>query len=292
MVFPGNAIPTSRHWRSAQLKRELRDEEKAAQAKERELARAAQRCVPSRMAPRRRTTPPHCVALSAGPRTVRVRGCRKKDGTNDFLSPRKAKSRSAAAKVLNTPLADRPVLERPVPSGPPRRDHTRLVLYSSNTPDKLDFSRMVKCLSMEYSFAGCNNKELQDKLNEALTAARRAEAALAARLGDDKVDRTRFTGKFKSIALACHGPPHEQSSSDPFKWNVSDWIEIKTPEEMAKPSSQMSRAMRALAEAVEHHGGRPEDDGRVDIFACSLLATREGKAVFEAIEKETKTNFA
>ena len=96
---------------------------------------------------------------------------------------------------------------------------------------------------------------------------------------------------FASIALACHGPPQFKETelanvhAGAFEWSISELVSVKSAKEIADSSSACFRVLRALADAVV-------DDGRVDLFACSLLGTETGREIFHSIERETKTNFA
>ena len=66
-------------------------------------------------------------------------------------------------------------------------DRTRLVLYSSDTPDIDDFTSLIKCQKACYDFATADAGTLQDLIS----------AAIAANQGD----------RLQSIAFACHAPP-------------------------------------------------------------------------------------
>ena len=66
-------------------------------------------------------------------------------------------------------------------------DMTRLMIYSSDTPDIDDFADMVKCQKARYEFA----TDGADKLIRIIADAVEANGG----------------AKLKSIALACHGPP-------------------------------------------------------------------------------------
>eukprot|EP01050_Picozoa_sp_SAG11_P028939 SAG11_NODE_7946_length_1078_cov_11.547497_1_plen_358_part_11 len=192
-----------------------------------------------------------------------------------------------------------------------RLDHTRLVLYSSDTPDKSDFASMLRCMSMEYDFKEVDATTLSGMLAEAMEAAKRTEEALAARPGDADVDRPRFSVGFRSIALACHGPPDEatglrpgaaaaaaaaaaagEGSDQVFEWKISEKVVIHDDKELLDEANEVRQLMMALGHAVDNGNSDRSDDGRVDLFACSLLGSAEGLEVFEAIERETKTNFA
>ena len=146
-------------------------------------------------------------------------------------------------------------------------DFGRLVLYSSDTPDKADFSAMIRCQKAEYDFEKADLPTLLGLIEKAKEKA--------------KLELGTFEG-FKSIALACHGPPKEADGDDgdEFEWKVSEKIIITDDGEIsdAKKSHPARQLMLELGHAVEN------GKGRVDLFACSLLASREGKEVFDAIE--------
>ncbi len=154
-------------------------------------------------------------------------------------------------------------------------DFARFVLYSSDTPDKADFSSMIRCQKAEYDFKAAD-------LGTLVALIEKAEERARKELDD--------FGGFKSIALACHGPPKDADGDDDdgFEWKISEQIVITDDSEITNiglkhPARQL---MLALGKAVQ------DGSGRVDLFACSLLASREGKEVFDAIESETKANFA
>ena len=92
--------------------------------------------------------------------------------------------------------------------------------------------------------------------------------------------RPRFEGAFQSIALACHGPPVKEAVEGEFEWKISEKIVIHDDKEIKDPTNAVRALMMALADAVDNQNDRDDDDGRVDLFACSLLASVEGKEVF------------
>ena len=149
-------------------------------------------------------------------------------------------------------------------------DYSRLVIMSSDTPDKRDFCDMLRCPHIEYDFDTATLPEL-------LTALHSASADALAKLGSE-------FGGFESIALACHGPPREPGSK--FEWKISERIVIRDDKEVFDESNAARQFMLALGRAV------CDGAGRVDLFACSLLSTAEGREVFKAIEGEAKANFA
>ena len=157
-------------------------------------------------------------------------------------------------------------------------DLTRLMIYSSDTPDIADFSAMIKCQKARYDFNTDGTDQLIGIINN----------AVAANGGQ----------KLKSIALACHGPPPDADGDidedeaaagvveEQFRWPITKSCVILDHAELQDPSHPARRLMDALGHAVENH------TGRVDLLACSLLKSHEGKEVFEEIEKETKCDFA
>ena len=157
-------------------------------------------------------------------------------------------------------------------------DFGRLVLYSSDTPDKEDFSQMIRCQKEEYDFETADLKIILAKIEKTTERAKKE-------LGDD------FKG-FKSIALACHGPPKEADGDgdddEGFEWKISEKIVITDDTEITEKrwNHPARTLMMELGKAVENK------TGRVDLFACSLLSSREGNEVFDAIETETSCNFA
>ena len=81
---------------------------------------------------------------------------------------------------------------------------------------------------------------------------------------------------FASAALAGHGG---------VPWRISNSVVVS---DAAKMGDDAMAVMKALGKAtVPARAG-----GRVDLFACSLLATPEGRAVFKAIQQETDAHFA
>ena len=112
-------------------------------------------------------------------------------------------------------------------------DTTRLMLVSSDTPDRADFLDMVKCLKAQYAFETQTPGELV-AIIRALVAAH---------------------GKFKSIALASHGPASAEST-----WAISS----KAVVDLADQKSEGFKVLEALAEAVQ-------TGGWVDLLACNLI---------------------
>eukprot|EP01050_Picozoa_sp_SAG11_P014452 SAG11_NODE_1784_length_4260_cov_4.062245_1_plen_1072_part_10 len=181
------------------------------------------------------------------------------------------------------------------------RDHTRLVLYSSDTPDKFDFTESLKCLSMEYDFMSCPAASFDSMLSDALATAHKAERVRASQAGDAWRQRPRFNGSFRSIALACHGPPHPVTGLRPaeaaaaagpenFMWKISEQVVVHDDKELMAHDNAVRQVIMALGHAVTSDDDN-DDDGRVDLFACSLLGSVEGQEVFDMIERETGANF-
>jgi len=144
------------------------------------------------------------------------------------------------------------------------KDPTRLVIISSNTPDIKDFRAAVKCTKFTYDFKVATSEDIVKQVSIA-----RASLGCAP------------NNKFQSIALACHGPQGDSGS-----WKVSEEIMVGADAaEMNDVTSGASKLITALGDAVV-------DGGRVDLFACKLLKTETGQAIFKAIQEKTQTNFA
>ena len=139
-------------------------------------------------------------------------------------------------------------------------DFSRLVIFSSDTPNKDHFASMIKCQKAEYDFETASMGVMVGLL-------RKAKEKAQEELGT-------FDG-FKSVALACHGPPGEEGGED-------GGVCMKISERMVITDDAETQALLLeLGHAVESGAGR------VDLFACTLP-----KESFDAIEKETKANFA
>jgi len=142
-------------------------------------------------------------------------------------------------------------------SGARQIDTTRLMLVSSDIPDRTDFLGMVKCLKAQYDSETQTSGELV-AIIRALVAAH---------------------GKFKSIALASHGPAGST-------WVISSKAIIDLADDLANQRTGGGLAvLEALAEAVQ-------TGGRVDLLACNLIASPQGKAFLQDLEKRTGCNFA
>ena len=146
----------------------------------------------------------------------------------------------------------------------------RLVIYSSNTPDKDDFKKMLTCAGFEYPFD-----------NTGMEMSRIIETAV-------KLHSPGGNG-FTSIALACHGPAAKKGDGSydkaTFEWEISEFIRVNTAEELRTEGHPVRVLMQCLGNAVVK-------GGRVDLLACNLLLLDEGKAIFAEIEAATQTNFA
>jgi len=145
------------------------------------------------------------------------------------------------------------------------RASKRLVLVASDTPDKADFLAIVKpsVLAFEYDVETATAADLSNLVHKALASSGR---------------------KFDSIALACHG----LAAQDPrlgtpgFTWQISKKVVV---ENASAIGDDVLQVMRAIGQATV-------ENGRVDLFACALLATPQGTAVFERIQAETAAHFA
>ncbi len=143
----------------------------------------------------------------------------------------------------------------------------RFVLYSDRTPDRLDFEKCVKVAKLGYKFE--NAEGTADGLVKVIEHAARNLSASGA--------------GFQSVALANHGPA--AAADGGFEWAITSGIKLTSAAELKDPQNGVRRVLEALAKATV-------DGGRVDLFACNLLATEEGKAVLKEIEAATNTNFA
>ena len=86
-----------------------------------------------------------------------------------------------------------------------------------------------------------------------------------------------------ALVIANHGPP--ATADGGFEWAITSGIKITSAAELQDPQNGVRRVLEALAKATV-------EGGRVDLFACNLLASEEGKAVLKEIEAATATNFA
>jgi hypothetical protein len=153
-------------------------------------------------------------------------------------------------------------------------DKTRLMIYSSDTPDIDDFAMMIRCQKARYEFDTDGVEHFKEIVAR----------AVAENSGQP----------LKSIALACHGPPpdadgeadHSGGPEEVFHWPIAKTIVVSDDTDLIEKSHPARQVVDTLAEGVEL------DSGRVDLLACSLLKSREGQEVFDAIERETQCNFA
>jgi hypothetical protein len=185
----------------------------------------------------------------------------------------------------------------------------RLVIYSSDTPDQADFVAMVKVHKVRYDFEAADADELvgvirhQVRLHTDGTGFERyilyvyIYTSISFFLSFSPVSFVISflpVSFFRSIALACHGPPEqkervaqamkdreeEDGHSTFFHWEISKHVRISHPAEFDDRNNPVRRVMFALAEAVV-------DGGRVDLLACSLLHLDAGRQMFDAIEADT-----
>ena len=155
-----------------------------------------------------------------------------------------------------------------------RMDKTRLMIYSSDTPDIDDFAMMIRCQKARYEF----DTDGVDRFRQIIAH------AVAENSGKP----------LKSIALACHGPPpdadgeadHIDGPDEIFHWPIAKAVVVTDDTDLIDKSHPARQVVDALA------GGVELESGRVDLLACSLLKSREGQEVFDAIERETQCNFA
>jgi hypothetical protein len=100
------------------------------------------------------------------------------------LAAQQAEHESNAQRLEEELAEAQNALKQETVTGP---DLTRLMIYSSDTPDIDDFAQMVKCQKARYEFDTDSADRLLAIIDEAVAA------------NDGQ--------KLKSIALACHGPP-------------------------------------------------------------------------------------
>lgn len=152
-------------------------------------------------------------------------------------------------------------------------DKSRLVVYSSDTPDKDDFVDMISCLKVEYNFGKVDNDPDATDADQMIALLQRMIAYSPGGNG------------FESIALACHGPPGRPEATADFCWKISELLAVMDDQELKGPENPVRRVMESFGNSVV-------EGGRVDLFACSLLNHQEGREIFNVIEKFTKANFA
>eukprot|EP01046_Picozoa_sp_COSAG06_P025119 COSAG06_NODE_2091_length_7610_cov_2.766343_3_plen_976_part_00 len=168
-----------------------------------------------------------------------------------------------------------------VGSGGP--DLTRLMIYSSDTPDIEDFASMIRCQKARYDFETATAETLKQIVVNAVAA------------NDFK--------RLKSIAIACHGPPPDadgepnagfrrrlgvvgSGKEEQFCWPITRTVVVRDDTELKNTGHSARQVVDALGSAVKN------GSGRVDLLACSLLKSKEGREVFHTIEQETRCNFA
>jgi len=191
-------------------------------------------------------------------------------------SQEKAQARAAEREAQSPRKSSRKpkvVAKAPPEPSVPLNDNTRLVVYSSDTPDKADFENMIKCLKVEYSFGQFDEDPAATDADQMIALLQRMVTQSPEGLG------------FKSIALACHGPPGRVGAQADFCWEISESLKVTDDKQLRDPAHPVRRVIDCFANSVV-------DGGRVDLFACSLLGHAEGREVFQMIEKVTKTNFA
>ena len=115
---------------------------------------------------------------------------------------------------------------------------SRLVIYSSDIPDKHNFAEAVKVSKREYQFAGSSASTIVRLIRGAVACRQRVLGSCAL---------------FESIGVACHGPGTHDS--DCFEWKLSEKVVLTDPRELVDPQSPMAEVMHALGEAVVP-GGR------------------------------------
>ena len=182
-----------------------------------------------------------------------------------------AASRSAQARISDEGTVERGVARQQAAG---RIDKTRLMIYSSDTPDIDDFAMMIRCQKARYEF----DTDGVDRFRQIIAH------AVAENSGKP----------LKSIALACHGPPpdadgeadHIDGPDEIFHWPIAKAVVVTDDTDLIDKSHPARQVVDALA------GGVELESGRVDLLACSLLKSREGQEVFDAIERETQCNFA
>jgi len=139
-------------------------------------------------------------------------------------------------------------------------DATRLVLYSSDTPDIQEFNGMVKCVKAEYDYLTATADDLINLIR-----------ALKANSPEGR--------GFRSVAFACYGP------NRPNTWNISAQLGTGKAADLQNHRHPMRRVLTALAQATL-------PGGRVDILDCNLWSTRFGPSLIDNLEYDTGRNFA
>lgn len=140
----------------------------------------------------------------------------------------------------------------------------RLVLYASNTPHKRAFAHSLnaRVRAVEY--------DVETATKESMIAA-----------VEDAVSQN--GGVFASIGLACHGSHSGTThpTSGVFHWIISEALVVTE----AFVGDDVTAVMQTLGRATT-------PGGRVDLFACDLLKTETGRAVFQSIQAKTDAHFA
>lgn len=138
-----------------------------------------------------------------------------------------------------------------------------MVLYSSRTPDKETFTKSVGCSKQEYNWETAGAKDLITMLREAKS-------------------KTPGGQGFENICLACHGP---KGDGDGFSWPITKSVVLTNASQLDDPTDPACQVITEIARSTR-------DGGRVDLLACNMLSTEEGRRAFAAIEATTKTDFA
>ena len=136
------------------------------------------------------------------------------------------------------------------------------MVFASDTPDKEDFKGILAphVVQVEYDVGV-------------------ATSASLVRLIENS--KRKNGGPFASVALACHG----DGPASGFAWKISENLVVT---DASSIDADVIDVMSALSAATVPRGR----GGRVDLFACALLATASGKAVFDEIQSATDAHFA
>ena len=106
----------------------------------------------------------------------------------------------------------------------PTLDRTRLMIYSSDTPDIDDFASMICCQKARYEFETDGAETIMEIIRD----------AVAANAGQP----------LKSIALACHGPPPD-ADGDPDDTAISSPGSGQKPQADSKMIQKLGAVFRA-----------------------------------------------
>jgi len=142
----------------------------------------------------------------------------------------------------------------------------RLVIYASNTPDRANFTSVIKCQKIEYDY----DTQTAEGLIELI------ECAVA------------NFGLFRSIAFACKAGK-DAAAAQGYKWALTASLIVGDESALADKEHQEVQQVRSVMQAL---GRAVVPEGRVDLLSCELLATPAGKSFFELIQQETATHFA